>query len=196
MRFANTIPICAVASAAALGADLIVHYHNEARVPEKPLALAIETAAQALRRAEIQVRWVNCYANAEACKVEPATAGVVLQVSIAGAPTNEFRAVSSFAMGYSLLPEQGQGVYAKVMWPRVMKYSIAFDVPAALVLGNAIAHEVGHLLLGTGEHSHRGIMRAQWSGAEKFALEGGRLGFQGHEAARMRRRVAVLASAR
>jgi hypothetical protein len=32
----------------------------------------------------------------------------------------------------------------------------------SVVLGRAIAHEIGHLLMGTGRHSPRGLMRAIW----------------------------------
>jgi hypothetical protein len=41
-----------------------------------------------------------------------------------------------------------------------------------LMLGRAIAHEIGHLLLG-GEHSAQGIMQAQW-GTEQFEYAAGR----------------------
>jgi hypothetical protein len=35
-------------------------------------------------------------------------------------------------------------------------------VGPGILLGRAIAHEVGHLLLGSGYHSERGVMRAEW----------------------------------
>jgi hypothetical protein len=31
------------------------------------------------------------------------------------------------------------------------------------LLGRALAHEVGHLLLGSAAHGSRGLMRAQWT---------------------------------
>src|SRR5439155_23282002 len=34
------------------------------------------------------------------------------------------------------------------------------------LLGRAMAHEIGHLLLGTNEHAATGLMRAAWSRAE------------------------------
>jgi multidrug efflux pump subunit AcrA (membrane-fusion protein) len=34
------------------------------------------------------------------------------------------------------------------------------------VLGRALAHELGHLLMGTAEHSPRGLMRELWSQLE------------------------------
>ena len=32
------------------------------------------------------------------------------------------------------------------------------------LLGQIMAHEVGHLLLGSNNHTRRGLMRAQWTG--------------------------------
>ena len=39
-------------------------------------------------------------------------------------------------------------------------------VNAATLLGRAVAHEIGHLLLGTARHSAAGLMRARWSDRE------------------------------
>jgi hypothetical protein len=44
---------------------------------------------------------------------------------------------------------------------------------AAVILGDAMAHEIGHLLLGPGAHSSTGIMRGQWDRAQlQRALKG------------------------
>ena len=182
---AITVIFVSIALSAARASDVTVHYHNEAGIPAKALAQAIKTANSAMQRAEVQVLWVNCYAEPQQCRSANA-----LEVSIV--ETMSDVRTTSFSMGYSLLPQTGNGVYAKVMWNRVRQYARIFDLPAAKVLGNAIAHEIGHLLLGSGEHSRVGIMKARWSGTEKVALVGGRLEFLGHEAARMRRRVAVM----
>ena len=44
-----------------------------------------------------------------------------------------------------------------------------------LILGNVIAHEVGHLLLGTNSHSPAGIMCANWD--QEYV----RLAMRGHQ---------------
>lgn len=44
----------------------------------------------------------------------------------------------------------------------------------AIILGCAIAHEVGHLLLGRNSHSVEGIMHGEWGAKElRLALMGG-----------------------
>jgi hypothetical protein len=46
------------------------------------------------------------------------------------------------------------------------------DYRLGLVLGRAVAHEIGHYLLGTGTHAERGLMRASID-APEFAGAGG-----------------------
>ena len=54
------------------------------------------------------------------------------------------------------------------------------------LLGRAIAHEIGHLLLGSAEHPRSGLMRALWSHDELRGLKPAHWGFSTREAAQMR----------
>jgi hypothetical protein len=54
------------------------------------------------------------------------------------------------------------------------------------ILGHVIAHEMGHLLLGTKAHSVGGLMRAHWRESEKDRAAQGGLQFLDAEAKRMR----------
>jgi hypothetical protein len=63
--------------------------------------------------------------------------------------------------------------------------------PAATLLGRAIAHEIGHLLLGSGGHPRMGLMRALWSQEELRGLRPAHWGFSPREAARMRQKLLV-----
>jgi hypothetical protein len=53
---------------------------------------------------------------------------------------------------------------------RVQAIAQRTSIPSGSLLGRAIAHEVGHLLLGTNAHAPRGLMREIWTDAE-LALE-------------------------
>ena len=55
------------------------------------------------------------------------------------------------------------GALATVYVDRVATLAGASAVDAPTLLGRAIAHEVGHLLLGTSAHARIGVMRAVWS---------------------------------
>jgi hypothetical protein len=58
------------------------------------------------------------------------------------------------------------GVLATVFPEHVELIAALSETDAALLLGRTIAHELGHLLLGTTAHSVRGLMRAQWTPAD------------------------------
>jgi hypothetical protein len=53
-----------------------------------------------------------------------------------------------------------------------------------------IAHEIGHLLLGTNSHSGKGLMSASWDLGDMRAIARGRLNFGSDESAKMRAEVA------
>src|SRR5262249_40388443 len=60
-------------------------------------------------------------------------------------------------------PVLKSGSMATIYVDRVDALSHAVDVGRGLLLGRAVAHEVGHLLLGTPLHSGFGLMRGFWS---------------------------------
>jgi len=64
-----------------------------------------------------------------------------------------------------------------------------FDVSRAVVLGHALAHEVGHLLLGKDSHSPNGVMRALWTEKELLNASAARLLFLPQQAAVIRTEV-------
>jgi hypothetical protein len=69
-------------------------------------------------------------------------------------------------LGWSLVDvEAATGVLATVFPERVQAVARAAAVDVRTLLGRVIAHEIGHLLLGTGAHAERGLMRAHWSRA-------------------------------
>jgi hypothetical protein len=72
------------------------------------------------------------------------------------------------------------------------------NLALADILGSVIAHEMGHLLLGSNAHAISGIMRAQWGIDELLRIIMGALVFLPEQSKRMRARIltskALLAS--
>jgi len=66
---------------------------------------------------------------------------------------------------------------ATVFYHRVEELKGATGSATSQVLGAALAHELGHLLLGKGAHSRAGIMRCPWDTGELRAIHQGRLVF-------------------
>jgi hypothetical protein len=58
--------------------------------------------------------------------------------------------------------DNSHGVYARVFYRHIRAKAEQERVNPAQLLGLAVAHEFGHLLLGAKAHSATGIMRANW----------------------------------
>jgi len=80
---------------------------------------------------------------------------------------------ASHNLGLATVPTVGCGWIAYVLWDRVRSFARAEGVPASIVLGSVIAHEIGHLLLGNAPHAADGIMRAQLQGRDFLAVRDG-----------------------
>ena len=92
-------------------------------------------------------------------------------------------------MGVALVEEQGR-VYASVFYQRVADVAESGKISTGKVLGHAIAHEIGHLLLGSNSHSPAGLMKADWKSGDLKLLDMGRLHFSPKEGSLMRADVA------
>jgi hypothetical protein len=79
-------------------------------------------------------------------------------------------------LGDALLDERGVGYYAYAFYDRVQRIAEEHGLGHAL-LGNVLAHEVGHLLLGSKSHSVSGIMAAHWNGEELRRVSEGTMFF-------------------
>jgi hypothetical protein len=92
------------------------------------------------------------------------------------------------ALGVALLGS-GRPVHALVAYSRVQQLAAGGQADPSTILGDAVAHEVGHLLLGSVKHTPTGLMAGHWSdqdlGFAKFQL----LRFTPQEVAAIRREV-------
>jgi len=114
-----------------------------------------------------------------------------LVVTIADEETARTLKVKSVvALGVTNRSPEGGG-RAFVFYDRVDRRASEHRVDVAQVLGAALAHEIGHLLLPHGTHGSSGLMRAEWD-APDFRLAGsGRPLFTLAEASVIRARLAT-----
>ena len=93
-------------------------------------------------------------------------------------------------LGISMLDRQSQGGVLITVDPRLVR-TIADGTSSdrGVLLGRAIAHELGHLLLGRANHARFGLMRGYWSRDELLRARAADWQFTGSEAAQMRRDV-------
>ena len=70
-------------------------------------------------------------------------------------------------MGTALVdPATGTGVLATVYVDRVERLARGSESDLGTLLGRAMAHEIGHLLMGRATHAAHGLMRPRWTRAE------------------------------
>jgi hypothetical protein len=78
------------------------------------------------------------------------------------------------------------GIYATIYYPRVDEYAKAGSATHSQILGHAIAHEMGHLLLGPVPHARFGIMRGAWKAEDLQSITMGAFLFSPHQSALIR----------
>ena len=145
---------------------VIVRVYNHVRLPSDVLSAAERETDSVFRSAGIETKWIDCPVNGEpsdaypACRADFGPADFVMKI-ISPEMAAKY-SWPSLLMGYAVTnctPDL-KGCWAAVSYRRVQDLALKADVSPALVLGKAMAHELGHLLLGPG-HSDTGIMRAQ-----------------------------------
>lgn len=182
-------------SASAPDATIVVRTYDYTIGAAADLADARVEAARIFRSAGIAIQWVACRVptnpDGEAC-TEPLAAGRDLMLRLIDrTPADGSTAARAVALGESIL-DRGQrgGVLMTIDLFPIRRIAAGSGTPLATLTGRAIAHEIGHLLLGTPDHSALGLMRPFWSRDELRGLRPAHWGFSSKEAARMRKSMA------
>jgi hypothetical protein len=151
-------------------ATVAVRYYKYSVSPEEFRA-ARSFAGSILDRAGIAVLWLRCGVDgqngasvAPECHRALARNELVLHI----VPASDMNsAIHGQSLGFSLIDlPTATGAVATVYADRVAALARAVGADGRRVLGRAIAHELGHLLMGRCQHSPRGLMRAVWSRRE------------------------------
>jgi hypothetical protein len=182
--------------------SVVVRTYNYAAVSAERLAAAKTEAEQIFTRAGISLGWIDCRVpggDGGAACTEPLLPGRDMMLRLVDrAPATGERIV---ALGESMIDrEQRGGVLMTVDLCPVRAVAGRTSTSVSMLLGRAVAHEIGHLLLGSAEHPRLGLMRALWSHDELRGLKPAHWGFSAREAAQMRgtrlRAASQIASAR
>jgi len=151
------------------GLPITVWVENWAEVSPMVLTRAQNVAAKIFGQAGVDVKWQTVSAPASS-PLPGAGATFVLRVM----PSRD--AVSPEpALGFRW--QRGiDDVRAVVFFDRVEQFAEQSSGSTAAILGCAMAHELGHILLGS-SHSRQGVMRAQWNKQDAWAASHGNLHF-------------------
>ena len=182
----------ALAAGTAHGAELAwkgltVRVYDTAGVPKAVLRAALDMAARTLRPADVEVTWVPCSSSSGGrCMVPPGRGELMVRL-VRSAPGSPVEADDS--LGTALVdPSTGKGVLATVYVDRVERLARGADGNLGTLLGRAMAHEIGHLLIGRAAHAAHGLMRPRWTRAEVTRNATADWGFEAPELGEIRSR--------
>jgi hypothetical protein len=160
----------AVGRSAAIILDTVtIRVYDSAGVTPRDRAAALKVAGAILSRAELEATWIVCTPARDGksqpgCDAAPASHELVVRLTYSS-PTAEDG--NSRAFGYSLIDAStSTGTLSTVFVDRVDWLAATGKAVRADVLGRAIAHEIGHQILGSNAHSPRGLMRETWTAEE------------------------------
>jgi hypothetical protein len=139
---------------------ITIRFFNYAPVPTKILGEARERVTAINHRSGIAIDWVECPVGDQdpsqfpACTEDYDATHLFLHLLPQAAKT-----IKMERAGESLLSVRMANIY----WNRVREKAKSMQVEVERLLAHAVAHEVGHLLLGSNSHSPSGIMVGKWS---------------------------------
>lgn len=166
--------------------SIVVRLHGLTAPDRDVLDRAQKRVTVILSHSGIEIRWRSCGDGSPAdatCNATPGANEAVIRF-LAG-PSTE----APDSCGMALVPREGHGHFISLFVDCVHVAADRLSVAENVVLGGVLAHEIGHLLLGTNSHGSIGLMQAQprpidWQRAAHDAL-----GFTKDEARRLRESV-------
>jgi hypothetical protein len=177
----QALMLIACGSLCAAEPGLTVHIFNNAPVTADQIVRAEQAAGMVFGRIGIQVSWIDCRKEAWACESELAPNEVVVRI-LPRHPAVR----SNDALGYAW-----EGGLATVYALDVADLAKKSGVDGSVLLGLVMAHELGHILLGSG-HSLHGIMTARWQCGEFLAATQRGLVFTREEGNQLKVQIASL----
>jgi hypothetical protein len=170
-------------------ADLTVHLYDYVAISEETLSDAVTEAGRILRIAGITTEWrVHAFhdPNAMASAVRFTFGPTHIAVRVMPAEMATLMGLAPDALGFAF-PSQidGIGTLALVLFDQIADTTRR----PGFLMGNVIAHEIGHLLLGPNSHAPNGIMQDPWTPAVLEEAYRGQLLFSPEQVSLMRERV-------
>ena len=145
--------------------QLTVRTYDTFGVTTHDMTVAKNATAGILKGAGIDIRWRDCSGVGQrttrsrlACDDPLGMREVIVRITHARSRT------AANSLGDSMVDVQREtGAFATIYEDRVASMAALASFDAGTLLGRAMAHELGHLLLGSAVHSSSGLMRAYWN---------------------------------
>jgi hypothetical protein len=174
-----SLAVLAVATHAGAGdRRVIVRIYDTGDTGAEVRAAAIREATLIMEEAGVSIAWHDCTTTDQslACGKSADAWNLIVRIMPelgAGPPTSSalkarkgFVAADSL-LGFAVVDPDGHGdAIATLFDDQVQTVAQRTGVERSELLGRALAHEVGHLLLRATGHSRTGLMRAVWTDEE------------------------------
>jgi len=154
---------------------------NQAQLSSGKMGKMERYVGKALEAIDVDVKWVDCAANVEACKPVRGANEFWLRILAQDAPdVLSGRDLVGFTQRGDTAEDRIQCI--NIFEPMIERLAERNHIDSHDLLGAAVVHEVGHMYLGANSkaHSKTGIMRGVWTHREYELVSIGELRFS-HE---------------
>jgi hypothetical protein len=205
LSFAAVLLLPLHASAAeTLWTEVTVRVYDATGISADTRRASLAIAASIVSAASVELIWRNCnepagkagtpafdQARENPCNRPLAPGELAVRIVRWGAVDERSR---ELPLGDALIDTRtGGGVLATIYLDRVDWMAAQTGVDSRALLGRAIAHELGHLLMATSAHAAHGLMRPIWSQSEIRRRQSNDWAFRPTEIAAIKARTGVLA---
>lgn len=184
----GSLPVLAAGGQGAL-IQLRVSVFNSSPISSSAIERAEGEAGRVLRDVGIEAIWLNCpqEVSQEDSRGRCSEASFPSHLHLRILRVSQGLKVST--VGISFSAEDGRGCYADLFYEPIQQLEEKAHVSKSVILGHAMAHELGHLLLGTNSHSPSGLMRAHWTRQDLNNASVGKLRFSKKQCLKIRSRL-------
>ena len=166
---------------------VMLHVATHTTVPIPTLERAQRELLLIFEKIGVGIDWVGC--GLDRRNSSGSGAGPAIRMEMVSGSSQPLRWIPSSILG-AVVREDDSNEAVLVLFDRIERASDRFFMDAGLVLGHAMAHEVGHLLLPRHAHGPDGLMRATWRMEDLRSAVQGHLDFSAAEGALIRARLA------
>lgn len=173
------------------GQRIVIRIHNLAQAPGGTLTRAIKEANRIFQQAGIEMQWLECGPGMDPildCQDSPGPTHLALRVVLRSDAQTPESADNFFGLA---LPYEEGGVRAVVFYQHLQEFAKGGTASLAQVLGHAMAHEIGHLLLWSKSHDESSVMKESWSREDLREIARGHLTFTPQQAEVMKANLMV-----
>lgn len=154
--------------------QVTIRVYDYSGLEAKLLSRAMDYAAHVYGRSGVDVGRVLCRVGGSNSSDEVCRQGAnptSFQLRIVSNPEHQITGTDDLTLGYA------SGPLITVYYSRVKELAALYDFEPDEILGCVVAHELGHVLLGSNAHSPTGIMSARWREAELRLVHQNAFGF-------------------